>query len=293
MDITNRLETLSNSILTLNFAVQGIVIIVIAFFVIIIALFFLHSYYKNALLARSAGNYKRLPVILVSITETFGRIAGNFLILLPILAGVILASGLALGVVKSVASVSRFIEREKQIKALSIAINFLNQSDKVLDVRVRSVQDDVTTVKLDYKASSPGDTSVPPVEWTKTLSIPGTELHFDSIVFNFSYSEIGEGRQRNIAIPYRVFSNSVAAKDGVKLFEDATFIQEEDDYGLIPQIYRDQLAKLLTDAAYAKEMGIRSVNGSDIWRAGLKEGDHFRISIQQTGGLTIEVIGDK
>jgi hypothetical protein len=285
-ELINGLESLSKDILTLNFAAQSVLIIVVALFLAALALLFWHSYYKNTLIARSAGKNKRLPIVFVSISESLGSIASNAM-LLPILIGVIAAAGMVIGVTRTISSVNAFIEREKQIKTLSIAINFLNQSDKALDVRVRSVENNVITLRLDYKASDPNDTSVPPVEWTKTVSIEGTEVHIDCMVFNFSYSEVGSGRQRNIAIPYRIFSNKIAAVDGIKIFED-NLIPEEDSYGFIPSIYREQLVKLLTDAEFAREMGIRSVNGSDVWRANIKVGDRFRINVEQTGGLTLE-----
>ncbi|MDR2783809.1 MAG: hypothetical protein LBB48_08250 [Treponema sp.] len=283
------LESLSNGILSLDFAAKGLFLFILLFFFGVFAVFFLHTYYKNTLLAHSAGRRKRLPVVLVSLGETCGKIINNFLILLPILGGIVVAAGLTLGVFKAVSSVNQFIDREKEIKALAIAINYLNQSDKTLDVRVRSAADGEATLRLDYKASDPHDSSVPLVEWTKTITIQGTEIHFDCMVFNFSYSEVGAGRQRNIAIPYRVFSNKVAAVDGLALFSRDE-IAPEDDYGFIPEAYRERLAKLLTDADYVRDMGVRSVNGSDVWRANVRAGDRFRIKVEQTGGLTLEAL---
>ncbi|MDR1072239.1 MAG: hypothetical protein LBL45_00990 [Treponema sp.] len=287
--MTGNLESLSNSILTLDFAAKGVLLFILIFFFIVFAVFFLHTYYKNSLLAHSAGRKKRLPVVFVSLGEAFGKLISNFLILLPILGGIVIAAGVTLGVFKAVSSINQFIDREKEIKALTIAINYLNQSDKTLDVRVRSVVDGAATLQLDYKASDPNDSSVPPVEWRKTITIQGTEIHFDCVVFNFSYSEVGAGRQRNIAIPYRVFSNKVAAVDGVALFSGDE-IAPEDDYGFIPAVYRERLARLLADADYARDMGVRSVNGSDVWRANVRAGDRFRIKVEQTGGLTLEAL---
>ncbi|MDR0557803.1 MAG: hypothetical protein LBG43_08075 [Treponema sp.] len=287
--MTSNLESLSNDILTLDFAAKGVLLFILIFFCGVFGVFFLHTYYKNSLLARSAGKKKRLPVVFVSLCEALGKIISNFLILLPILGGIVIAAGVTLGVFKAVSSVNQFIDREKEIKALTIAINYLNQSDKTLDLRVRSVIDGAVTLRLDYKATDPDDSSVPPVEWTKTITIQGTEIHVDCMVFNFSYSEVGAGRQRNIAIPYRVFSNTVAAVDGIALFSEDE-IAPEDDYGFIPVVYRERLARLLADADYARDMGVRSVNGSDVWRANVRTGDRFRIKVEQTGGLTLEML---
>ncbi|MDR2194892.1 MAG: hypothetical protein LBP19_10615 [Treponema sp.] len=288
--MTDNLESLSNSILSLDFAAKGCILFILICFLVVFAVFFLYTYYKNSLLAQSAGKKKRLPVVFVSVGETFGNIINTFLVPLPILGGIIVAVSLTLGIFKTVSAVNEFIDREKEIKALTIAINYLNQSDKALDVRVRSVVDGAATIRLDYKASDPDDSSTPPVEWTKTITIHGTEIHVDCMVFNFSYSEVGAGRQRNIAIPYRVFSNKIAAVDGVFLFSGDAVIPEEDDYGFIPRIYRERLTKLLTDPNYARDMGIRSVNGSDVWRANVQTGDRFRITVEQTGGLTLKIL---
>lgn len=287
--MTGAIESLSSSILTLDFAAKGFFFFILLFFLGVFTIFFLHTYYKNSLLAHSAGKKKRLPVVFVSLGEACGKIISNFLILLPILGGIVVAAGLMLGVFKAVSSINQFIDREKEIQALTIAINYLNQSDKTLDVRIRSVADGAATLRLDYRAFDPNDSSAPPVEWTKTITIQGAEIHFDCMVFNFSYSEVGAGRQRNIAIPYRVFSDKIAPADGVALFTGDE-ISPEDDYGFIPVAYRERIARLLTDADYARDMGVRSVNGSDVWRANVRAGDRFRIKVEQTGGLTLETL---
>ncbi|MDR2792526.1 MAG: hypothetical protein LBB61_02510 [Treponema sp.] len=52
---------------------------------------------------------------------------------------------------------------------------------------------------------------------------------------------------------------------------------------------RERLPKLLTDPDYARDMDIRSVNGSDARRADVRAGARFRINVEQTGGLTREI----
>jgi hypothetical protein len=284
--MNDKLESLSSAILTLDFAAKGFLFIIIAFCIVVFLIFFLYSYFKNSLLSPSPG--KRGRIAALSLGEAFGNSVSNVLILLPILGGILVAAGLALGVSKAVAEVNAFITREKEIKALSIAVNYLNQSDKALDVRVKTITADDITLRLDYRASDPNDSSVPPAAWTREITIAGSEIHFDCVVFNFSYSEVGAGRQRNIAIPYRVFSNKVAAADGIVLFDSEDALPAEDDYGFIPSVYREKAARLLTDAEYARDMGIRSVNGSDVWRSRLRAGERFRITVEQTGGLTLK-----
>ncbi|MDR2808335.1 MAG: hypothetical protein LBB43_04925 [Spirochaetaceae bacterium] len=285
ISLVERLESFSDSLFTVSGALTGLVIGSGAILLIIAVVVFIQSYYRLKLMAEACDADKR-PLIFSALVETLGKIISAIGVLAPLLAALVILFGLA----KGLSALNEFFAREQLIKELSIAINFLNQSDKVLDVRVQEVKDGISTLRIDYKASDSKDSSIPPVEWTKTLSIRGTELHFDCMVFNFSYSEVGSGRQRNIAIPYRIFSNVVAAREGINLYEDAALIPQEDDYGFIPSVYREKLVKLLNEPQFASSVGIRSVNGSDVWHRDARAGDRLRIKVEQTGGITLELI---
>ncbi|GHU32387.1 hypothetical protein FACS1894172_08940 [Spirochaetia bacterium] len=289
-NLAGQIEAFSNFFLKFNFAAVHVIVIGILIFLIIAGIMFVQSYYRLRLIARASQQTKNLPVIFSAIAETLGKLVNSFCVSLPLVAGVLLAAGTVFGITTGLSALNEFFDRERQIKELSIAINFLNQSDKVLDVRIRSVEDGITTLQIAYKASDPADSSVPPVEWTKEITLSGTEIHFDCLVFNFSYSEVGSGRQRNIAIPYRVFSNTIPARAGINLYKDTSLIPDEDDYGFIPPVYREQLVKLLTDPQYSSSMGIRSVNGSDVWHRDARPGDRLRIKVEQTGGITLEIV---
>lgn len=286
-DFFQKLESFSNWIASI-LSFKGIVIIAVVFFGAIAAVLFFQSFYRTSLLAAAAsgGEKKfRKSVLFSAIADAVGKLLQNILVLLPILAGIIAALAITAGVMKIVISINDFVEREKRIHELSVAIKYLDQSQKVMNVSVTSIVDGLTRLRITYSASDP-DNAVPPVKWRKDIEIPGNDIFFDCMVLNFTYSEITSGgKQANIAIPYRVFSNIVSANEGRKLNE-ITEIPEEDDYGFIPTVYKERLTQLLTDEKFAKEMGVRSVNGSAPHRI-VNAGDKFTVRIEAVGGVTI------
>jgi uncharacterized membrane protein len=274
-----------SSILTIN----GLLLFIILFFVITVILFFMQSLYRTRLLVSAAnfGSRKSTAGAFFSaLFECFEKIIHNFAVLVPILAGIILTLIMTSGILKLTAAVNEFIDREKHISELSIAIKYLEQSEKVLEVKIDSVSDGITTLRLNYTAKNPSDASVPSVEWKKDIAIHGFDIYFDCLVLNFTYSEIAGGRQSNIAIPYRVFSNVVPAEQGVSLLGDMTSMAEEDDFGFIPPIYGERLKQILSDEQVARDMGVRSTNGSAPHRI-VRAGDRFSVRIEQSGGVTI------
>ncbi|MDR3342279.1 MAG: hypothetical protein LBT14_05730 [Treponema sp.] len=286
VEFFNKMDTFSDFLVSI-FTVKGIAVCSVLFFGIIAGVFFLQSFYKaHLLVAAASGGQKKMSIgaVVSAILEALGKIAHNFLTLLPILAGIIVALLAITGVMKVIVSINDFVEREKRIHELSVAIKYLEQSEKVLAVRVLSVTNGVTQLRIDYSAADPDNTAVPFAEWRREITIPGTDIFFDCMVLNFTYSEITSGRQKNIAIPYRIFSNVVSAQDGIYLHASAFEIPEEDDYGFIPSVYRERLLQLLTDADFAQNMGVRSVNGSALHRW-VNTGDRFSIKIEQTGGI--------
>ncbi|MDR0645165.1 MAG: hypothetical protein LBG05_09755 [Treponema sp.] len=262
---------------------------IVMFFVVMAVLFFLQSFYRLRLLISASPIEKKknnVGALFSALFEGFEKIMQNFAVLVPILAGIIAALILASGVLKLTIALNEFIEREKRIRELSIAIKYLEQSEKVLAVKVDSVSNGRTMLRLNYTAKNPEDDSIPSVEWKKEIVIQGVDIYFDCLVLNFTYSEITSGRQRNIAIPYRVFSNIVPAEQGVSLLDHMTDVAEEDGFGFIPSIYGERLKQILSDEQFAKDMGVRSANGSAPHRI-VNTGDRFSIRIEQSGGVNI------
>jgi hypothetical protein len=284
-----QLENISN-FLTSTLSFKGLAALFAVFFVIVTAVCFFQSFYKTSLLVASAsGGTKKLsgPAIFSSLCEALGKIIHNIVVLLPIFAGIIVVLLAVTGIMKITLGINQFVERQKRIRELTIAIKYLEQSEKVLDVRVLSVKDGVTTLRLRYDAQGDPDAGIPNTEWKDDITIQGTNIYFDCMVLNFTYSEIASGRQKNIAIPYRVYSNVVPAEKGVPLHLASGDIPSGDDYGFIPPIYKERLTQLLTDPEFAKEVGVRSVNGSAVFRY-VFENDRYKIKIDNTGGIHLE-----
>jgi hypothetical protein len=282
-----RVSNILNAILTF----QGITTLLIILVVLALTVFFLQSFYRMRLLVSSASQGKKnmsFVGVLSALSDAFGKLFHNIFILLPIFAGILLILLSVKWVLDITGSINRFVEREKRIHELTVAIKYMEQSEKVFDVRILSVDNGITKLRINYDASDPDDSSVPVVEWRKDLSIEGTDIYFDCIVLNFSYSEITSGRQKNIAIPYRIFSNVVPAAKGIYLHETSAEIPEEDDYGFIPPVYRQRLMQLLTDEAFSRDMGVRSVNGSAVHRY-VYTGQRFKVKIENSGGIRFEL----
>lgn len=268
---------------------KGLATLFVLFFIVTIAVFFFQSFYKTSLLVTSAsGGTKKLsgPAVFSSLCEAFGKIVHNIVVLLPIFAGIIVVLIAVTGILKITVGINQFIEREKRIKELTIAIKYLEQSEKVLDVRVLSVRDGVSTLRLRYDAQGDPNTGIPNTEWRDDITIQGTDIYFDCMVLNFTHSEITSGRQKNIAIPYRVYSSVIPAENAVSL-NLVGDILSEDDFGFIPPIYKERLIQLFTDQEFAKDMGVRSVNGSAVHRY-VFEGDRYKIKVDNTGGIHLE-----
>jgi hypothetical protein len=283
-----RLEAL-DALLPGLLSFRGLAVGFLLLFGIGAGLFFFQSFYKTSLLLRSAsqGNRRMTAASAVSaVFEALEKLFTSLTVLLPLLAGLILSLTALAGLIKLTNGVHQFVEREKRIRELSIAIKYLAQSEKVFDVRILSVANGTTALRLQYQAVDE-DSAVPRAAWQKDIAIPGQDIYFDCMVLNFSYSEIALGRQKNIAIPYRVFSNRVAANQGVYLHKELAEIPEEDDYGFIPPAYRESLARLLTDEGFARDMGLRSVNGSALHRYAVP-GDRYKVRINQSGGVSFE-----
>jgi hypothetical protein len=242
--------------------------------------------YKTRLLAKAAGETSGAKIRFSVFLESGGKVFANFFRLLIAPAAALVLVALTAGVTGAIRSVNEIAIRQQTINELTVAVKYLEQREKFLDVAILSVQDNATTMELRYTARDSADPAIPQVQWRRTETIAGTDIYFDCLILNFTYSEIGEGRQKNIAIPYRIFSNAVAPLEGKKINEFiAAEIPREDNFGEIPQNYREILQRLLENRdGFMKEAGIRSINGSALHRE-VRPGERFRLVIEQSGGI--------
>jgi len=137
-----------------------------------------------------------------------------------------------------------------------------------------------------------------PLAAPQRIELRGAELFVDAVVCNFAYSEIAQGRARNLALPYRAFSDEVPQAEGpaLALLDDLGVplvfrLPAEELYGIAPDRYAARVAELsafLRSEEASRGAGIvRSLYGAAVHRPARK-GDRFSIWIEQSGGLTIK-----
>lgn len=211
---------------------------------------------------------------------------------LPVIVGVLATALSLLALSDTLEGLDRMRADAQRIRELGQVLRNLEGRQRVMDVRVMSVKDGTSTLRLSFLDTAGKEAQ------TQTLTIAGTDIYVDAIVCNFDYAQIAEGRKVNLAIPYRVFSDKVAQADGVALggrTDGGIPLQYERPaeaiYGIAPELYRERLAELvaiLDKEDTAREAGIvRSLYGSAVHKV-VKQGDSFSLWVEQSGGLTIK-----
>ncbi len=157
----------------------------------------------------------------------------------------------------------------REIKTLEATLHNLQSERKVLELTATGVESqgkDQINVNMKFFAYSPVDEKdIPSGE--QVLTVDGNRLYVDFGVINFKYAQVEAGDSYNIAFPYRLFSEKVAAENGESLLlsKDGlplTFQLPADKiYRMTLDEYRDQVAGLLTSATNAdkaRALGIRT-----------------------------------
>jgi hypothetical protein len=218
------------------------------------------------------------------------KVAGALPAIVAIAAMLILAIGLS----EASRKMDDFISGQKRIAELTTTVRNLQKRYKAVEVRIEDVKDGHIKANLaffDYK-----DLKASPK--TQAVDIPGKELFIDSIVCNFSYSEIAAGSIVNLALPYRLFSDELPEAQGLALAildESGTPLMyrrsPEQVYGIAPEAYEARLAELMSyvrSEEAARGAGIvRSLYGDAVHR-GAKKGESFIVWVEQSGGLSIK-----
>jgi hypothetical protein len=249
---------------------------------------------RHALLVKAAGKRFSAGAAFSACLEALFRLAGRLVVHLPVLVLTALMFLSIAGLGDLMTGIEESQAASRRIRELGRLIRNLERSAKVADVEIRSYKNGVTTLVLDFFDPSVEDGKA--VE-RKELSVPGRDIYIDAMILNFDYSEIGEGRRVNLAIPYRVFSEALPQAEGIPLgANDVLGVPyifnraDKDIYGIAPGVYRKRLiefVELVRDEKAAREAGImRSVYGSAVHRR-TAPGDRFEIRVEQTGGLTL------
>ncbi len=137
-------------------------------------------------------------------------------------------------------------------------------------------------------------------EKEKTFFISGKSIYIDCYTYNFAFSLIETGEVKNFAVPFRIYSDSIAPKNGLALQntdkKGIPFVLYDESY-FTDRFSRDlqekRLAKfmnVINDPKKAEKLGIlRSLQKNAIGNTiDLKVGDIYIISVEQSGGLSMK-----
>jgi hypothetical protein len=165
--------------------------------------------------------------------------------------------------------VSASLRLFRQIKTLEATLSNLQSERKVLELtatRVETQGKDRINVNMKFYAWSPVDEK--DVEsGEQVLTVEGKTLYVDFGVINFKYAQVESGDKINIAFPYQLFSDKVAADNGETLLftKDGlplTFSLPADKiYRLSLDDYQEEVLQLIqaaTNAEAGRKMGVRS-----------------------------------
>ncbi len=282
-----------SSVLTFLFTSPPGILILIASVVLIVLMWISYTVHRASLLSKIVGKPFNAGSAFLAVMEALGKIAGKIIFWLPALAMITLITVSVITLGSTISRVEESMKAAQKIKDLSTLVKNLDRNYKVADVHILSVENGATKMRLEfYDPSNPGN----PLE-KKELVVPGRDIYFDSMVLNFDYSQISEGRKINIAIPYRIFSEKIPQREGIPLgaqdIMGTPYIfnrSDTDIYGLAPDVYRQRLAEfmeLIRDEEISRREGIiRSVYGSAVHKR-VNPGDHLEIRTEQTGGVVL------
>ncbi len=255
---------------------------------------FLKALRDRSLLLTAAGKrpgvINALSVLLQELLSMAAWAAAN----IPLLLGVAAVLTLVVALSGTVAKLDEFLTLRQKIQEYTLVLKHLEGRHKVARVECVGQADGKTTLAIAYF-----DQNGKPVPGAKErVEIGGTDIYIDALVVNFAYSGIESGEQRNLAVPYRVFSEKVAQRDGVPLKTASSsgvpyFLERgaHQVYGLDKPVFDARLTELVRlagDAEAARKAGlVRSLYGNAVHRV-VAAGDAFFIWVEQTGGLTIK-----
>ncbi len=188
------------------------------------------------------------------------------------------------------------VNNMKRIKELTVILKNLSRAEDLARVSMlyKTPGYDDTPMKT-YKIEVLSERGETVSEQIFTLK--GKEIALDFITVNFEYSEIEDGKNMNLAYPYRVYTEKMKPEEGVPLkcvFNEERIpvmycLDDRDIYGIEKDTFFNRLKELfdiIQDENLSRDMGIRSVNGV-VPHFAMEEGETYRISVEATGGLSV------
>ena len=292
------LKPISEFIIFIFTTKLGISILIVSIILLIVMILY-NKLQARKLAYQATDNSKKIPlrdfVIIVSeeLSKIVTKIASNVTVLIVVLFLMLAIIGLS----ATFSTIDNFITNQEKIKELKLVVKNLNQRYKVAKVEIIDYdwRTDSTFMKVsffDYAKNG-----YLPKE--QEIALPGHQIYFVTYVLNFEYTLIERGQEKNIALPYLVFSEKMKQEDGIKLnVKDSTgmpfiFTRQPDDlYGITTETYNETMSEILeymNDEEKARQAGVRSFySTAPNFVKTLRKGQTFIIWIEQTGGLVIK-----
>nr|WP_318680595.1 hypothetical protein [uncultured Treponema sp.] len=189
-------------------------------------------------------------------------------------------------------------EQEKRIKELNTYVQNLSNSE---DIAIITVKDRNVVANQIYSTYviEVIDNITGEVVTEEEIRLSSKELKLDSLVINFDYSDIETGKNKNVAFPYKIFSEKLAPDNGIKLktifslddIDDILELEADSAYGLTRDAFikrAKEFIAIIKDPVKSREMGIKSSYGQTISiPSNAKPGDKYFVRITGVGGLTL------
>ncbi len=197
----------------------------------------------------------------------------------------------------SLKNISESLSLYREIKTLEAALRNLKTERKLLEAQVVSFDDGGTAklrARVRYFAYSPVK-NADIVSGEAEYIIEGRRAYFDFGLMNFDYALIESGLAKNVAYPYRLFSDTVAPREGVSLltgsdgFPLSFKLDGEHLYLMDTDSFKAELSRLLdasTNSAKARKTGIRARYGEAV-SVPADTGRVFRFHSTGTGGIVL------
>jgi len=178
-------------------------------------------------------------------------------------------------------------QQEKEIAKLEDKIHFLKE--ETVPVRFKILEKDSSTIKflLKFYEQDAEEAFI-----ADTITLPGQELSFDFYVVPVKDKK--NNREVKVAFPYKIFTNSMPAKDGKLLFD------YYDEHGF-PQVfnnteadtsYMNRMSELFAKIKAGNTEEIEGIYGSmvqDIQKLNEFAVNHvYQIIIHTKGGIEIQ-----
>jgi len=238
---------------------------------------------------------EKIYITLRTISKMVLKILSNLPVFLAVFIFLILITGLS----KGIAGMTTYFQNQQKIKELTSILKQLDQRYKVAEIHVDEYNFLKNETKMSigfYDYAKQGF-----VNEKQQISLKGNDIYFDAAILNFEYSEITTGANKNIVLPYRVFSELIPQEQGIPLaIKDENGIplifkrDSAEVYGMSGEKYNQRLKEImeyLTDHQKARLAGIRSIYGNAVHKK-VRTGDVLNIWVEQTGGLVIKEARD-